>query len=60
MARRGGDALRFLGFGTEAQGATLTQFNATQWLIHSGLDGHNEFITLANGAGVHSSDFFFV
>jgi serralysin len=55
-----GDALRFMGFGTAAQGATLTQFNATQWLIHSGLDGHNEFITLANGAGVHSSDFFFV
>jgi Ca2+-binding RTX toxin-like protein len=55
-----GDALRFVGFGTAAQGATFTQINATQWQIHSGLDGHNEIIMLTNGAGVHSSDFFFV
>jgi Ca2+-binding RTX toxin-like protein len=55
-----GDVLRFTGFGTAAQGATFTQFNATQWQIHSGLDGHNEFITLSNGASVHPSDFVFV
>jgi Ca2+-binding RTX toxin-like protein len=55
-----GDALLFQGFGTAAQGATLTQFDATHWQIHSGLDGHNELITLANGAGVHASDFYFV
>jgi Ca2+-binding RTX toxin-like protein len=55
-----GDALRFVGFGTMAQGATLTQLNATQWQIHSGLDGHNEIIMLANGASIHASDFFFV
>ena len=55
-----GDALRFVGFGTTAQGAALTQLNATQWQIHSGIDGHNEIITLANGALIHASDFFFV
>jgi Ca2+-binding RTX toxin-like protein len=54
-----GDALRFVGFGTAAQGAALTQLNGTQWQIHSGLDGHNEIITLANGAAVDASDFFF-
>src|SRR5262249_47898299 len=37
-----GDSFRFEGFGTVAQGATFTQLNATQWQIHSGLDGHNE------------------
>ena len=55
-----GDGLRLVGFGTAAQGATFTQLNATQWQIHSGLDGHNEIVTLTNGAAVHSSDFFFV
>ena len=55
-----GDGLRIVGFGTAAQGATFTQLNATQWQIHSGLDGHNETITFTNAAGVHSSDFFFV
>src|SRR5262249_36541346 len=39
-----GDSLRFTGFGTAAGGATFTQLNATQWQIHSGLDGHNEII----------------
>jgi hypothetical protein len=55
-----GDAIRLVGFGTAAQGATFTQVNVTQWQIHSGLDGHNETITLSNGAAVHGSDFFFV
>jgi Ca2+-binding RTX toxin-like protein len=55
-----GDAIRLAGFGTAAQGATFTQVNATQWQIHSGLDGHNEIITLSNAAAVHGSDFFFV
>ena len=55
-----GDALQFFGFGTAAQGATFTQIGATnQWQIHSGLDAHNEIITLNNGAAVHPSDFVF-
>ena len=55
-----GDTIRLVGFGTAAQGATFTQVNATQWQIHSGLDGHNETITLGSGVAVHASDFFFV
>jgi Ca2+-binding RTX toxin-like protein len=51
-----GDSFRFVGFGTAAGGATFTQIGATQWQIHSGLDGHNEVITLLNGASVHASD----
>ena len=56
-----GDSFLFLGFGTAEQGATFTQIGATnQWQIHSGLDGHNEIITLQNSAAVHASDFLFV
>src|SRR5262249_23077066 len=46
-----GDSFRFTGFGTAAGGATFTQIGATnQWQIHSGIDAHNEIITLQNGA----------
>ena len=56
-----GDSLLFIGFGTAAQGATFTEIGATnQWQIHSGLDAHNEVITLQNGASVHASDYLFV
>jgi Ca2+-binding RTX toxin-like protein len=55
-----GDSFRFVGFGTAARGATFTQIGATnQWQIHSGLDGHNEVITLGYGASVHASDYVF-
>jgi Ca2+-binding RTX toxin-like protein len=55
-----GDALEFVGFGTAAEGATFTQIGATnQWLIHSGLGGPDETITLLNGAAVDPSDVFF-
>jgi Ca2+-binding RTX toxin-like protein len=55
-----GDVLLFTGFGTAVGGATFTQINATQWQIHSGLDSHNEIITLMNGATVDASDFGFI
>jgi Ca2+-binding RTX toxin-like protein len=56
----GGDSFQFVGFGTAEQGATFTQVEATNvWQIHSGLDAHNEFITLNNSASVHASDYFF-
>lgn len=61
-----GHSIDFEGFGTAAQGATFTFFSAAGadsiWQIHSGLDGHNELITLkgiATSAGVHSSDYLF-
>src|SRR5205085_12377247 len=59
-AAAAGDSFRFVGFGTAAQGATFTQLNATQWQIHSGLDAHNETITLLNGAPVDATDYMFV
>jgi microcystin-dependent protein len=56
-----GDSLEFVGFGTAVQGATFTQVGATnQWQIHSGLDAHNEVITLMNGALIDPSDVLFV
>ena len=56
-----GDVLVFSGFGTGAQVGTFTQIGATnQWQLHSGLDFHNETITLANGAAPDTGDFFFV
>ena len=55
-----GDVLSFVGFGTAAQGATFMQVDATnQWQIHSGLDAHNEFITISNGAAIDPNDFLF-
>jgi Ca2+-binding RTX toxin-like protein len=53
-----GDSLQFVGFGTS--GATFTQVGVNLWQIHSGLDAHNEFITLGNGAAIDSSDYIFV
>ena len=42
-------------------GATFTQIGASnQWQIHSGLDAHNEIITLLGGATVHLTDYLFV
>jgi hypothetical protein len=56
-----GDVLVFSGFGTGAQVGTFTHIGSTnQWQLHSGLDLHNETITLANGAAPDTGDFFFV
>ena len=55
------DHLLFSGFGTEAQGATISQIGSSdQWKIHSGLDAHNETITFSNHAALHAGDFLFV
>ncbi|MCK1378026.1 hypothetical protein IVB33_07110, partial [Bradyrhizobium sp. 24] len=54
-----GDTLEFHGFGVSADGATLTQIGlSNQWLVHSGLDAHDETITI-NGA-VYATDFHFL
>jgi Ca2+-binding RTX toxin-like protein len=53
-----GDTLEFHGFGLASGGATLTQVSANQWQVHSGLDSHNEIITI-NG-NVHPSDYQFL
>ena len=56
-----GDLLSFVGFGTAAQGATLTRIGATdQFQIHSGLDGHNEIITFVNSVIVGPNDYDFI
>ena len=59
-----GDQLRFVGFGTARDGATLTQIDATHWQIHSGLDGHNEVFTILSNERmpmqIHTSDYLFV
>ena len=58
--RNQADLLVFRGFGTEAQGATFSQIgNTDQWQIYSGLDDHNETITLGVGP-LHAGDFVFV
>jgi hypothetical protein len=51
----------FSGFGTQAQGATISQIgSADQWQVHSGLDLHNETITFSHHAALNTGDFFFV
>jgi serralysin len=52
-----GDQLRFVGYGTIADGATFTQIDATTWQITSADGLTQETITLANAAAVHASDF---
>jgi Ca2+-binding RTX toxin-like protein len=55
-----GDSFSFIGFGTTGDGASLTQIGASnQWLIHSGLGGADETITLLNGASVDPTDVLF-
>jgi Ca2+-binding RTX toxin-like protein len=57
-----GDALEFHGFGEASDGATLTWLSGNQWQVHSGLDGHNEIITI-NGAAagsIHANDYQFL
>jgi Ca2+-binding RTX toxin-like protein len=53
-----GDTLEFHGFGLATDGATLTNVGGNQWQIHSGLDSHNEIITI-NGS-VHVTDYQFL
>jgi Ca2+-binding RTX toxin-like protein len=55
-----GDRLEFSGYGTVAQGASFTQTDATIWRISSADGLTVEFITLANAASLHSSDWSFV
>jgi VCBS repeat-containing protein len=56
------DFLVFSGFGTGAQGATISPVVGTtdQWQIHSGLDGHDETITFSNHAALQAGDWVFV
>jgi len=55
-----GDQLQFVGYGTTAQGATLTQVDATHWSINSSDGAIHDVIMLTNGASIHSTDFLFV
>ena len=55
-----GDQFQFIGYGTAAQGATLTQVDANHWSINSSDGLVHDVIALANGASIHSSDYLFV
>jgi hypothetical protein len=44
------DAFVFVGYGTAAQGASLTQVDATHWSINSADGLVHDIITLSNGA----------
>jgi Ca2+-binding RTX toxin-like protein len=55
-----GDQLQFTGYGTAAQGATLTAVDTTHWSINSADGLTHDIITLANGAAIHPSDYLFV
>jgi Ca2+-binding RTX toxin-like protein len=54
-----GDLLMFGGYGTAAEGATFVQIDATHWQINSADGLIHDVITLANGATVDASDYFF-
>ena len=55
-----GDQLQFSGYGTSAQGANLTNIDATHWSINSADGTVHDIITLSNGASIHLTDYLFV
>jgi Ca2+-binding RTX toxin-like protein len=55
-----GDQLQFVGYGTAAQGATLTQQDATHWQVNSFDGAVHDTITLSNGASLSPTDFLFL
>jgi Ca2+-binding RTX toxin-like protein len=55
-----GDQLQLVGYGTTAQGATLTPVDATHWSINSADGLTHDIITLSNAASLHPSDYLFV
>ena len=54
-----GDSLELIGFGTLADGASLTQLDGTHWRINSADGSAHEIIT-PNGAIIDQSDFVFI
>jgi hypothetical protein len=50
------DVVEFEGFGS---GATVTQVNATQWVINDPTLGTHEYFTLTGGATLGAGDYFF-
>jgi hypothetical protein len=52
--------MSLIGYGTAAQGASVTQLNATQWSINSADGTIHDIITLANGASIDTSDVTFI
>ena len=57
--RAPGNSFDFIGFGTLADGASLTQLDGTHWRINSADGSAHEIITLTNGAIIDQSDFVF-
>jgi Ca2+-binding RTX toxin-like protein len=55
-----GDTLKFIGYGTQAQGAYLEQASATEWIVHSADGLTNEVFTLYGGPSLDASDVIFV
>jgi Ca2+-binding RTX toxin-like protein len=55
-----GDLLYFTGYGTAAEGASLTQLTASDWQITSADGLIVETITLSGAPSVNASDFLFV
>ena len=55
-----GNSFELIGFGTLADGASLTQLDGTHWRINSADGSAHEIITLTNGAIIDQSDFVFI
>jgi Ca2+-binding RTX toxin-like protein len=52
-----GDMIRFVGYGP---GAYITHSDATHWAIHSADGAVVDIFTVASGAAIHGSDYYFV
>ncbi|MEA2879785.1 MAG: hypothetical protein QOF14_4981 [Hyphomicrobiales bacterium] len=53
------DHLVFLGYGSEAEGASLTQLDGTHWSVNSAGGLVHDVIAFTNAAAIHAHDYMF-
>ena len=53
------DHLVFLGYGSAAEGASLTQLDATHWSVNSADGLMHDILAFGNAAAVHWYDYMF-
>jgi Ca2+-binding RTX toxin-like protein len=53
----GSDHLVFLGYGSEAEGASLTQLDGTHWSVNSADGLVHDIIAFTNAAAIHAHDY---
>ena len=53
------DQIVFLGYGSEADGASFVQIDETHWSVNSADGLMHDVITISNAASIHAHDYMF-